>query len=290
MSDRKGWGSTVLGWFVVQGEDSGAAEGAAAEFACSQCGTPHDKWEPQCVKCGSLATVSASAAAAAAKKSPPPPAAEPAAAPSAKSPAAKPAPAPSKPSGKRAPAAAAAPEPQFFRTEPPAAVDGHIDFDAVFDAAGVDEEERGRVARAIELVRNLPPGTEFAVQKQIVEASLKAFGVAIDKIIEDGVSEIQALEGYIRAGAGETQKLLESSDVQIVALEAEIRKLAAAKEEKVALQQAVARACNEKKLEVQRVLEFFGQEAVAKVVRDSPKLHEPSQAAQSGNVPTSKRS
>ena len=34
---------------------------------------------------------------------------------------------------------------------------------------------------------------------------------------------------------------------------------------------------NEKKLEVQKVLEFFGQEAVARVVRDSPKLHEPAQ-------------
>ena len=30
-----------------------------------------------------------------------------------------------------------------------------------------------------------------------------------------------------------------------------------------------------KKLEVQRVLEFFGQEAVARVVRDSPKLLDP---------------
>ena len=36
--------------------------------------------------------------------------------------------------------------------------------------------------------------------------------------------------------------------------------------------------CNQKKLEVQRVLEFFGQEAVAKVVRESPKLVEPGAA------------
>ena len=37
-------------------------------------------------------------------------------------------------------------------------------------------------------------------------------------------------------------------------------------------------SCNAKKLEVQKVLEFFGQEAVARVVRESPKLHEPSAA------------
>jgi len=41
----------------------------------------------------------------------------------------------------------------------------------------------------------------------------------------------------------------------------------------------VVRACNERKLDIQHVLEFFGQEAVARVVRDSPKLIDPSQPA-----------
>jgi hypothetical protein len=36
------------------------------------------------------------------------------------------------------------------------------------------------------------------------------------------------------------------------------------------------KACNDCKLEIQRVLEFFGQEAVARVVRESPKLITPS--------------
>jgi hypothetical protein len=40
-------------------------------------------------------------------------------------------------------------------------------------------------------------------------------------------------------------------------------------------QASIAAACNAKKVDVQRVLEFFGQEAVARVVRESPKLHDP---------------
>jgi hypothetical protein len=32
-------------------------------------------------------------------------------------------------------------------------------------------------------------------------------------------------------------------------------------------QQAVTKACNEKKLSIQQILEFFGQEAVARVVQ-----------------------
>ena len=35
------------------------------------------------------------------------------------------------------------------------------------------------------------------------------------------------------------------------------------------------RVCNDAKLQVQEVLEFFGQEAVARVVKESPRLHEP---------------
>jgi hypothetical protein len=41
-------------------------------------------------------------------------------------------------------------------------------------------------------------------------------------------------------------------------------------------QQNLIKMCNDKKLEVQQVLEFFGQDTVAKVVKASPKLHDPS--------------
>ena len=60
------------------------------------------------------------------------------------------------------------------------------------------------MAKAAALLGSLPPGPTPAVKKQIVEASLKAFGVPIDKIIEDRCEEIQALEAYIRAGAADT--------------------------------------------------------------------------------------
>jgi hypothetical protein len=42
----------------------------------------------------------------------------------------------------------------------------------------------------------------------------------------------------------------------------------------VGTQESLARSTNEQKLRVQSVLEFFGQEAVARVVRESPKLVE----------------
>jgi hypothetical protein len=162
-----------------------------------------------------------------------------------------------------------------FKTAPPPVTEGRVDFEGVFDSAGIDPDARGRVLKAGELLASLPGETPVAVRKQIVEASLKAFGVVIDKIIETGVEEIQALEGYIRAGSGETQALLAESNRRIQQHEDEIKTVRAAMEARVREQQSATTACNAKKLEIQRVLEFFGQEAVARVVRESPKLVDP---------------
>ena len=95
--------------------------------------------------------------------------------------------------------------PAVFKSEPPSAPGGRVDFDGVFTAAGIEAEERDRLTKASALLASLPAETPVAVKKQIVEASMKAFGVPVDKIIETGVEEIQALEGYIRAGAADTE-------------------------------------------------------------------------------------
>lgn len=218
MTEKKNWGSTVMGWFVVRDdEDNGGTHGAT----------------PEPLPPGGVVFADE----------------------------------------KRE--AADAPAPPAFVKEPPAAPGGVVDFDAVYEAAGVDAEERGRVAKAQELLTALPEGTEPKVKKQIVEASLKAFGVPIDKIIEAAVQEIQALEGYIRSGGADTAKVFEESQKRIAEYQEEMRRIKTVMDQRLEEQKGVVKSCNDKKLEIQHVLEFFGQEAVAKVVRDSPKLVEP---------------
>jgi hypothetical protein len=200
MTDKKSWGATVLGWFVVSDDDEG--RGTEGDATGGEASGEH-------------------------------------------------------------PAAM----PQVFVKDPPAALGGNVDFDAVFEAAGIDADEAGRVARAQDLLASLPGETPAPVRKQIVEASLKAFGVSIDKIIEGGVAEIQALEGYIRTGAADTQTLLSESAERIKKFEDEVQRIRTVMDQRVQEQQAVTKACNEKKLGVQQILEFFGQEAVARVVQ-----------------------
>jgi hypothetical protein len=229
MNERKGWGSTVLGWFIEQGQDEEAAAKAAADAAEGPSGAGTDSGD------------------AAAPAAPPP---EPSA---------------------------------IFQHDPPRPAGGEVPFDAVFDAAGVSADERERVVKARQLLASLPAETPLAVRKQIVEASLTAFGVPIDNIIETGVAEIQALDAYIRKSAADTQALLEESNRRIAQLEEEMAKVRAGVDSRVRQQQGVAGACNTRKLEVQKVLEFFGQEAVARVVHESPRLHEPAPPQPAGD-------
>lgn len=179
------------------------------------------------------------------------------------------------------PAAYTTPSPTqtVFQTAPPPPTGGQVDFEAVFDSAGVDAEERARVAKTVDLLKSLPAGTDAGLKKQIVEASLKAFGVPIEKIIEAGVEEIQALDGYTRNVATDNDKLMQESDARIKQYEEEIKNIRAIMQQSVEELQTVIRVCNDKKLEVQQVLEFFGQAKVAEVVKDSPKLHDPSAPA-----------
>jgi hypothetical protein len=217
MSEKKSWGSTVMGWFVVQDQPQ-------QQQADQPDYVPFSEADDDAIK--------------------------------------------------RA-AGGAQPQLEVFNAPPPAAPGGKVDYDQVFEAAGIDAEERQRVVRTQELLNSLPPGTDETVKKQIVMASLKAFAVPIEQIVESTAQELQALEAYIRAGAADTAKVAEEADLRIKQYEEEIVKLRSVMQERVQEQQAVVRACNEKKLEIQKVLEFFGQETVARVVRESPKLQEP---------------
>lgn len=222
MSDRKSWGQSVLGWFVVKEE--GAGTGVDADV---------------------LAELRAA-------KPDPPPADTPALETSAPVP------------------AAVVP----VKDLPSAA--GGVDFVKVFETFGVDQQERELWQRASDLVRGLPPQADAAVKKQIVEVSLKAFGIPIDKIIESGVEQIQALDSYQKGKAQEEASVRTQAETKIAALEEEIRQIRGIVDASFLEEATVVSTCNAKKLEVQGILEFFGLEAVQKVVRESPKLIDPS--------------
>lgn len=225
MTEKKSWGTTVKGWFLVP-EDAPAGVGKDGYRPFS------DVADPAAGDAPADASTAPDASAAA-----------------------------------------------VFVTKPPPAPGGAVDFDKVFEAAGIDPSERERITRTLQLLASLPASTEPAVRKQIVMASLQAFGVPIEKIIETGAEELQALDAYIKTGAADTGAVTNDGGARIKKLEEEIATIRTVMQQRVEEQNGVIASCNAKKLEVQKVLEFFGQDAVARVVRDSPKLQEPGSQA-----------
>jgi len=171
--------------------------------------------------------------------------------------------------------AAPPPPPVELKGDLPRATGGQLDLPRIFAAAGISAEEQGRVVRAQELLKTLPAETPVPVKRQIVEASLKAFGYPIDDLIEAGAQEIQALEAYIQREAAETQRTLGDASKRIEQLTQEIADLRKLMQTAIDEQNLATQASNAAKLPVQQVLEFFGEDAIARVVHASPKLQEP---------------
>ena len=96
------------------------------------------------------------------------------------------------------------------------------------------------------------------MKRQIVEASLKAFGIPVDQIIQAGAQEIHALDAYIKHGEQHTQEVLADASARVAKLEAEIGEVRRLMDLQVQTQLGLTRATNSEKLRLQAVLEFFG--------------------------------
>lgn len=238
---KKSLGDTVLGWFVVrEGEEAEAEAGGDPEVAAllAEESSPPAETAPKPPK----------------KNAAPPPKGA----------------APRKEAA-RAPALRL--EGDVPEVSPGTVPDASV-FARVYRAAQITDDEQQRVEKVLGLLESLPTDTPKEVRRHIVEASLKAFGIPLDEIIESSAQEIQALEAYIQHGERHTQSVLGDAGAQIEKLIARMNEIKNLMELQVKTQQSLVRSSNEQKLRIQAVLEFFGQEAVARVVRESPKLIE----------------
>lgn len=179
----------------------------------------------------------------------------------------------------RLPSAPAAPEPasqsglppnlRLERASPPPA-SGPVDFMAIFREAGMDAAELDRVKKAEELLKSLPEATPTVVKKQIVEASLKAFGFEIDKIVAAAQNQKKALDAYVRVNESATAKSIQDAEAQIRAYTEKIAALRSDIEKRTAQLTSLSLAAQTRKGEVQKVLEFFQAPAEASVGAPSP--------------------
>lgn len=159
------------------------------------------------------------------------------------------------------PVAAAPPPPPPPPTPLPVVTPGHLHdaraFSAVYRAAGVNDEERERLAKVLTLLESLPQEASIDVKRAIVGASLEAFGVSIDGILVTGEGALAALDGYVTSGQTRTKEVLAQAEARITKLTSEIAEVRRLMDVQVAAQQELSRATTSEKARVRTVLDFF---------------------------------
>jgi hypothetical protein len=127
----------------------------------------------------------------------------------------------------------AVPFPEVSAGKLPASVPAApADFAAIFRELGMDAAELDRVRKAEDLLKSLPEATPLAVKKQIVEASLKAFGFDLDKIILAAQNQRRALDTYVKVKETATAKAVQEAEAQVRTLNEKIAALRADIEER----------------------------------------------------------
>ncbi len=136
-----------------------------------------------------------------------------------------------------------------------------VDFDAVFKTTGLDASDLDRVRKAEELLKSLPESTPIEVKRQIVEASLKAFGFDIAKIVGAAQQQLKALETWVRLNEQQTVKGITDAQTQIAQLEDKVISLKADITKRTDQLASLTAAAEGRKGQVHRVLEFFNAPA-----------------------------
>jgi hypothetical protein len=164
------------------------------------------------------------------------------------------APAPATPSPATAkPATTSAPLPMPSTPVAPAT----IDFDAVFKNAGVDPQALDRVRKAESLLQTLPDGASEELKLQIVQASLKAFGFEVAKIVEAVDLQLDALKTYVRVNEQQTAKAVADAQAQVARLDDQIITLKADIDRRTTALAALASAAEVRRQQVSKVADLF---------------------------------
>ena len=136
-----------------------------------------------------------------------------------------------------------------------------VDFDAVFKTTGLDASDLDRVRKAEELLKGLPESTPIDVKRQIVEASLKAFGFDIAKIVGAAQQQLKALDTWVRLNEQQTVKGITDAQTQIAQLDDKVISLKADITKRTDQLASLTAAAEGRKGQVHRVLEFFNAPA-----------------------------
>jgi hypothetical protein len=132
-------------------------------------------------------------------------------------------------------------------------------FAEVYRRAGIADEEQQRVERALGLLGALPAGVALDARRAIVGASLGAFGIPVERILETAAAELRALDGHVADGGRRSEAVLAEARARIEQLEGEIAEIRRRMAEEDRARQELAAASGAEQARVRALFAFFEQ-------------------------------
>ena len=154
--------------------------------------------------------------------------------------------------------AARAPPPALAGIEP-----AKVDFASIYKVAGVTPEDLEQAGRAEQLLHTLPASLPLETQRQILEGTLKTFGVEPTRIRQTLQRQQRALSAYASISRQDVEKRDAEGRTRIEALRAEALKLERAAEERARTQASLELGCKNQIEAVGRMADFLPQAPAA---------------------------
>jgi hypothetical protein len=132
-----------------------------------------------------------------------------------------------------------------------------VDFAGIYRTAGLSQEELDEVDRTQKLLRTLPANLPLETQKQILEGTLKTFGIAPGRIRQTIARQQRSMVAYAGVVKQDTEKRDAEARAHIEQLRAEALKLERGIEDRARTRAAVELACKNQGDAVARTIDFL---------------------------------
>jgi len=118
-------------------------------------------------------------------------------------------------------------------------------------------EEKERLTKVIALVESLPAEAPVDVKRQIVAASLEAFGVRIDRVVAAGDATCVALDAQVDEDRKKTEDVLADAEARIAKLRSEIAEIERLMQVQTSAHADLTDRARREKTRVRAALDFF---------------------------------
>jgi hypothetical protein len=132
-----------------------------------------------------------------------------------------------------------------------------VDFASIYRTAGLSPEELEEVDRTEKLLRTLPASLPLETQKQILEGTLKTFGIAPQRIRQTIARQQRSMVAYAGVVKQDSEKRDAEARAHIEQLRAEALKLERGIEDRARTRAAVELACKNQGDAVGRMIDFL---------------------------------